>query len=170
MAYGPPKYMPYEPFLLGVGVVFNLLRSVIQEVRKVYACSGVDLSKIRNRKGTPQRTCATKILPNFRVNFLVRFASKPLLYWAMTGKPVELFRKFFGTVRAILWPWVRENPDLPKPPKPRKIQSHSKVTKKWLFGVSPKLTLKVTSEVTFWPERWLKSDFFGSKSYFWGYF
>ena len=32
MAYGPPKYgirtppfMPYEPFLLGVGVVFNLL-------------------------------------------------------------------------------------------------------------------------------------------------
>ena len=33
MAYGPPKYgiqtplfIPYEPFLLGVGVVFNLLR------------------------------------------------------------------------------------------------------------------------------------------------
>ena len=33
MAYGPPKYgirtphfMPYEPFLLGVGVVFNLLK------------------------------------------------------------------------------------------------------------------------------------------------
>ena len=33
MAYGPPFYgirtplfMPYEPFLLGVGVVFNLLK------------------------------------------------------------------------------------------------------------------------------------------------
>ena len=25
MAYGPPPFMPYEPFLLGVGVVFNLL-------------------------------------------------------------------------------------------------------------------------------------------------
>ena len=25
MAYGPPLLMPYEPFLLGVGVVFNLL-------------------------------------------------------------------------------------------------------------------------------------------------
>ena len=53
----------------------------------------------------PQRTCATKILPNFRVNFLARFASQPLFYWVMTGNPVELFRKFFGTVRAILWLW-----------------------------------------------------------------
>ena len=25
MAYEPPPFMPYEPFLLGVGVVFNLL-------------------------------------------------------------------------------------------------------------------------------------------------
>ena len=25
MAYDPPPFMPYEPFLLGVGVVFNLL-------------------------------------------------------------------------------------------------------------------------------------------------
>ena len=30
----------------------------------------------------PQRTFATEILPNFRVNFLVRFASNPLFYWA----------------------------------------------------------------------------------------
>ena len=28
MAYEPPPFMPYEPFLLGVGVVFNLLRNV----------------------------------------------------------------------------------------------------------------------------------------------
>ena len=34
------------------------------------------------------------------MNFLVRFASKPLFYWVMT---LELFRKFFGAVRAILW-------------------------------------------------------------------
>ena len=31
----------------------------------------------------PQRTCATKIFPNFRLNFLVQFASKPLFYWAV---------------------------------------------------------------------------------------
>ena len=51
----------------------------------------------------PQRNCATKILANVRVNFLVRFASKPLFYWVMTGNPLELFRKFFGAVRAIFW-------------------------------------------------------------------
>ena len=45
----------------------------------------------------------TKILQNVRMNFLVRFASKPLFYWVMTGKPLELFRKFFGAVRAIFW-------------------------------------------------------------------
>ena len=43
-----------------------------------------------------------------------------------------------------------------EPPKPRKIQSSSKVTKKWLSGSPPKVTLKVTwkdpesdSKVTF---------------------
>ena len=49
----------------------------------------------------PQRTFATKILTNFRVNFLVRFASKPLFYWVMPTSPLKLFRKFFGTVRAL---------------------------------------------------------------------
>ena len=49
----------------------------------------------------PQRNCVTKILPNVRVNFLVRFASKPLFDWVMTGNPLELFRHFFGAVRAI---------------------------------------------------------------------
>ena len=49
----------------------------------------------------PQRNCVTKTLPNVRVNFLVRFASKPLFYWVMTGNPLELFRKFFGAVRAL---------------------------------------------------------------------
>ena len=51
----------------------------------------------------PQRNCVTKILPNVRVNFLVRFASNPLFYWIMTGSPLELFRKFFGAVRANFW-------------------------------------------------------------------
>ena len=60
-------------------------------------------SHFGDRKGVPQRTFATKISPNFRVNFLVRFASKPLFYWVLTGNPLELFRKFFGTVRAIFW-------------------------------------------------------------------
>ena len=49
----------------------------------------------------PQRNYVTKILPNVRVNFLVRFASNPLFYWVMAGNPFGLFRKFFGAVRAI---------------------------------------------------------------------
>ena len=38
------------------------------------------------------------------------------------------------------------------------------------FGVPSKVTLKLTPKVTFWHEKWLKSDFSGSKGYFWGYF
>ena len=48
----------------------------------------------------PQRTCATKILPNFRVNFLVRFASKPWFYWVVpsncSDNSLVLFVRFFG--------------------------------------------------------------------------
>ena len=51
----------------------------------------------------PQRNFVTKILPNVRVNFLVRFASKPLFYWILIGTPLGLFRKFFGAVRANFW-------------------------------------------------------------------
>ena len=58
-----------------------------------------------DRKGTTKKNCVTKTLPNVRVNFLVRFASKPLFYWVITGNPLELFRKFFGAVRAIFWLW-----------------------------------------------------------------
>ena len=32
MAYEPPLFMPYEPFLLGVGVVFNLLKGALHRV------------------------------------------------------------------------------------------------------------------------------------------
>ena len=42
----------------------------------------------RNRTGSgtekvPQRTCVRQISPNFRVNFPLRFASKPLFYWVV---------------------------------------------------------------------------------------
>ena len=45
----------------------------------VSACEKLDLQRDA-RVGTekvPQRNCVTKILPNVRVNILVRFASKP---------------------------------------------------------------------------------------------
>ena len=37
----------------------------------------------------PQRACVTKFLPNFRVNFLLRFASKPLSNWAVPSNSWE---------------------------------------------------------------------------------
>ena len=36
------------------------------------------------------------------MNFLVRFASKPLF---LLGSALDLFRKFFGAVRASFWLW-----------------------------------------------------------------
>ena len=58
---------------------------------------------IWGQKGYHKETDVTKILPNVRVIFLARFGSKPLFCWVMTGKPLGLFRKFFGAVRAIFW-------------------------------------------------------------------
>ena len=47
----------------------------------------------------PKELLATKILPNFRANFLVRFASKPLFYWIVPSNCSEnslvLFVLFF---------------------------------------------------------------------------
>ena len=47
----------------------------------------------------PRRTFATKISPNFRVNFLVRFASTPLFYWVVpstcSDNSLVLFVRFF---------------------------------------------------------------------------
>ena len=42
------------------------------------------LNTVLGTEKVSQRNCVTKSLPNVRVNFLVRFASKPLLYWVMT--------------------------------------------------------------------------------------
>ena len=61
-------------------------------VRKVH--------QFRDSKTYPNNFC-DKDLPNFQVNFLLRFASKPLLYWAVLSNCSE----FFGDVRAILWLW-----------------------------------------------------------------
>ena len=53
--------------------------------------------------GTEKKQCDKNILPNVPVNFLVRFASKPLFHCVMTDNLLELFRKMFGAVRAIFW-------------------------------------------------------------------
>ena len=42
------------------------------------------------------------ILPNFRVNFLVRFCLETLI---LLGSALALLRKFFGAVRAMFWLW-----------------------------------------------------------------
>ena len=87
--------------------VCDLLRtSMERESLQISAKNSVcRLHLVPCKEKVPQRTFATKISPNFRVNFLVRFASKPLFYWVMTINPLELFRKFFGAVRAIFWLW-----------------------------------------------------------------
>ena len=59
MAYGPPFYgirtppfMPYEPFLLGVGVVFNLLR--LTKLGVLQRFPSICLERSDNEKGTSQ--------------------------------------------------------------------------------------------------------------------
>ena len=70
---------------------FDLLRTVHRD--------RIRTSKSGTEK-VPQRTFATKISPNFRVNFLVRFASKPLFYWVVPSncseKSLVLFARFLG--------------------------------------------------------------------------
>ena len=40
MAYNPPSFMPYEPFLLGVGVVFNLLtKRIVGHLATCHCCA-----------------------------------------------------------------------------------------------------------------------------------
>ena len=149
--------MPYEPFLLGVGVVFNFLilkhlkkstsviprlghpkghtlsssdpreeawsMSVLQALSPTSgtmwpALMGFDAAAEKperwqpiplclkgKQKRYPKELLQQRCLPNFRVNFLVRFASKPLFYW-VAGDPLELLRKLFGAVRAIFWLWA----------------------------------------------------------------
>ena len=84
---------------------FNLIKSPIFtnaacNITCLYNAPSIHtVESLRRHLGTekvPQRNCVTKILPNVRVNFLVRFASKPLFYWAMTQWPPRIVQK-------ILW-------------------------------------------------------------------
>ena len=45
--------------------------------------------RIQGQNRYPQRTCVTKILPNFWVNFLVRFAQNPLFCWVVLSNCSE---------------------------------------------------------------------------------
>ena len=57
----------------------------------------------------PQRHFMTKSLPNFRLSFLVRFASKPLFHWVIPSDCSENslvpFVRFFGFVSRS-WPLI----------------------------------------------------------------
>ena len=54
---------------------------------------------IGDRTGTAKKLCDKDLAE--RSGELSGFASKPLFYWVMTNNPLEVFRKFFGAVRAI---------------------------------------------------------------------
>ena len=56
-----------------------------------------DFYHVRDRKGTTKKL-RDKDYAELRVNFLVRFASKPFVFWVM-----PLFRKLFGAVRTMFW-------------------------------------------------------------------
>ena len=66
------------------------------------------------------RTCATKKLPNFRMSFLARFASKPLFHWVVLSNCSEnkAFSPKKGLVFAVNGP-RRPSPPPPPPPTPR---------------------------------------------------
>ena len=58
---------------------------------------------IGDRKGTPKNMCDKDFAELSGELSGSRIVSKRLFYRVMTSNPLELFRKFFGTVRAILW-------------------------------------------------------------------
>ena len=51
----------------------------------------------------PQRTFATKISPNFRVNFPARFASRPLFYWVVPSNCSENCKAVIAKLRKSLF-------------------------------------------------------------------
>ena len=60
---------------------------------------------IGDRKGTPKNFCDKDFAELSGELSGAICLSKPLFHWVMTSSPPELFRKFFGTVRAFLWLW-----------------------------------------------------------------
>ena len=91
---------------------------------------------------------------------MVNFSFPRQSHHYAVGEGPESFSKWPQEQLRLRKSWPPKTPETPKNSK--SLESDWKVT----FGVPP----KVTPKVTFWPEKWLKSDFFGSKSYFWGYF
>ena len=103
-----------KPLLDDFGVKLRL----IDPLESDWGCSSQDRAPLQwafklGTEKVPQRNCMTKILPNIRVNFLVRFASKPFFYWVMTGNPsncsensLVLFVRFFGFMGPF-WPPIK---------------------------------------------------------------
>ena len=60
------------------------------------------LTQVGDRKGTTKKLC-DKDFAERSAELSGAIASKPFFYWVMTHNPLELFRKFFGAVRAIFW-------------------------------------------------------------------
>ena len=77
-----------------------------------FACNGLcDDGKLnQGQKRYPKELLRQRFLPNFRVNFLVRFASKPLFYWVVPSNCSEnslvLFVRFFG-FGVLFWPLIK---------------------------------------------------------------
>ena len=57
----------------------------VKESRKINLDSPIRIATYLGDRKVPQRNSVTKILPNVRGNFLVRFASKPLFFFFFTG-------------------------------------------------------------------------------------
>ena len=55
-----------------------------------------------DRKGATKKLCDKDFAERFSDAVCLKH-SKSLFYWVMTREPLELFRKFFGAVRAVLW-------------------------------------------------------------------
>ena len=59
---------------------------------------------IRDRKGTPKNFC-DKDFAELSGELSGAICLKTFVLMGSDQYPLELFRKFFGTVRAILWLW-----------------------------------------------------------------
>ena len=90
--FSPPIFSK----LWGVAVWIPELAVEILFSRRASLCSR---AHFRDRTGTPRNLC-NKDFAEHRVNFLVRFASKPLFYWVVPSNCSEislvLFVRFFG--------------------------------------------------------------------------
>ena len=99
MAYGPQKYgirtphfMPYEPFLLGVGVVFNLLKLPLfcQPLSSLFALHGLralDLLESKQTAGLRNRGIPLRDGPATTATILEFISRGPILHFL--GVPLD---------------------------------------------------------------------------------